>query len=103
MRLRLSLIFPILLAILILEAKHLRAQAPIAQAYSFTEDPAIPIMGPVVVKIQRDGSKETVEQFMPPGPGRPKEFHSHLLYDFKVHKLYTKILSDPCDPTGSWR
>jgi hypothetical protein len=45
MRLRLSLIFPILLAILILEAKHLRAQAPIAQAYSFTEDPAIPIGG----------------------------------------------------------
>jgi hypothetical protein len=31
------------------------------------------------VKISRDGSKEVVDQILPVGPGRDKEFHNHLL------------------------
>jgi hypothetical protein len=57
-------------------------------------------MGPSVVKISRDGSKEVVDQIMPVGPGRAKEFHSHLLYDFQAHTLYTKVMSDPAVPCG---
>jgi hypothetical protein len=52
------------------------------------------MLGPSVVKISRDGSKEVVDQIMPPGQGRDKEFHNHLLYDFQAHKLYVRVLSD---------
>ena len=78
----------------------LRAQSSASQTYSITEDPGFSIGGPSVVKISRDGSKEAVDQTMPAGPGRDKEYHSHLLYDFQAHKLYTKILSDPSVPCG---
>jgi len=79
---------------------YLGAQAPAPQTYSFTEDPGLALMGPSVVKISRDGSKEVVDQIMPVGPGRDKEFHNHLLYDFQAHKLYIKVLSDPAVPCG---
>jgi len=79
---------------------RLQAQEPTPQAYSYTEDPGIPIMGPEVVKISRDGSKEVVDQVMPPMPGRDKEYHGHLLYDFKAHTLYTQVVSDPGAPCG---
>lgn len=78
----------------------LRAQAPTPQTYSYIEDPAIPIMGPAVAKIFRDGSKEVVDQIMPVIPGRDKEYHGHLLYDFKAHTLYTQVVSDPGMPCG---
>jgi len=58
-------------------------------------------MGPQVVKITRDGSKEAIDQIMPPIPGqRDKEYHGHLLYDFQAHRLYTQVLSDPRMPCG---
>jgi hypothetical protein len=51
------------------------------------------------VKLSRDGSKEMVEQIIPPGPGGPaKEFRAHTLYDFQAHKMYYKITSDPSVP-----
>jgi hypothetical protein len=78
----------------------LQAQDATPQTYSYTEDPGIPIMGPEVVKISRDGSKEVVDQVMPPMPGRDKEYHGHLLYDFKAHTLYTQVVSDPGAPCG---
>jgi len=69
-----------------------------AGAYSFTEDPAFMSEDRSVVKISRDGSKEVFDKIILPGPGRDKEFHSHQLYDFQVHKVYTKVLSDPSAP-----
>lgn len=79
---------------------RLQAQGSKPQTYSLTEDPGIPIMGPEVVKISRDGSKEVVDQIMPPMPGRDKEYHGHLLYDFQAHRLYTQVVSDPSAPCG---
>jgi hypothetical protein len=35
---------------------------------------------------------------MPVGPGRNKEFHTHILYGFQAHKIYTKVVSDPAVP-----
>jgi len=78
----------------------LQAQGPTPTTYSLTEDPAFPLLGPSVVKITRDGSKEVVDQIMPVGPGRDKEFHNHLLYDFQAHKLYAKDASNPSVPCG---
>jgi hypothetical protein len=69
-------------------------------AYSLTEDPGIPLAGPQVVKIYRDGSKEVIDQTMPPMQGRDKEYRGHLLYDFQAHRLYTQVLSDPGMPCG---
>ena len=93
--------FIVLLAVLTLMCgwglSHLRAQGPAPQAYSITEDPGF---GSSVVKISRDGSKEVVDQILPVGPGRDKEFHSHLLYDFQAHKLYIRVVSDPSVPCG---
>jgi len=78
----------------------LHAQGAAPQVYTLTEDPGLGMMGPVVVKISRDGSKEAVDQIMAVGPGRDKEYHSHLLYDFQAHKLYVTIVSDPSIPCG---
>jgi hypothetical protein len=55
-------------------------------------------MGPTIVKVVRDGPREAVDQIMPVGPGRNKEFHNHILYDFQAHKIYTKLVSDPTVP-----
>jgi hypothetical protein len=77
---------------------YLWAQNAAPQVYSYTEDPAISIMGPTIVKIVRDGPREAVNQIMPVGPGRDKEFHNHILYDFQAHKIYTKLVSDPAVP-----
>lgn len=79
---------------------RLQAQGPTPQTYSLTEDPGFALFGPMVVKISRDGSKEAIDQIMPVGPGRDKEFHSHLLYDFQAHRIYTQVLSDPAVPCG---
>ena len=77
-----------------------QAQGSAPQTYSFTEDPGFPLAGPNVVKVVRDGSKEMIEQTMPPGSGRDKEYHSRRLYDFQAHKVYLKILSDPTMACG---
>jgi hypothetical protein len=79
-------------------AAPLHAQSSKPQTYSFTEDPAMAIIAPTVVKVSRDGPKEVVDQIMPPSPGRPKEFHQHILYDFQAHKIYTKLVSDASVP-----
>ena len=79
---------------------ELRAQGPVPQTYSFTQDPGYPLMGPSVIKVSRDGSKEVVEQTISAGPGRDKGYHAHLIYDFQTHKLYTQVLSDPGSPCG---
>jgi hypothetical protein len=96
--------FVVLLAVLTVVSgwglPRLQAQGPAPQAYSFTEDPGLALMGPSIVKISRDGSREVVDQIMPVGPGRDKEFHNHLLYDFQAHKLYTRVLSEPAVPCG---
>jgi hypothetical protein len=78
-----------------------KAQGSTPQAYSITEDPGFSILGPSVVKVMRDGSKEVVDQIMPAGAGRPKEYHGHLVYDFQAHTLYTTVLSDSGIPCGA--
>jgi hypothetical protein len=55
-------------------------------------------MGPSFVKVARDGPKEAIDQILPVGPGRTKEFHTHILYDFQAHKIYTNVVSDPSVP-----
>jgi hypothetical protein len=74
------------------------AQTALPQTYSLTQDPAIPIMGPMVITLARDGSKEVVDQVFPPSDVQPKGFHAHLTYDFAAHKIYTQILSDTSVP-----
>jgi hypothetical protein len=74
------------------------AQTALPQTYSFTQDPAIPLMGPMVITLARDGSKEVVDQVFPPSDVQPKGFHAHLTYDFAAHKIYTQILSDASVP-----
>ena len=81
-------------------AGRVQAQGSLPQTYSLTVDPAFSIFGPTRVTIIRDGSKEVVDQFAPPGPGRPKEFHNHIVYDFQAHKVYSKIVSDSSIPCG---
>jgi hypothetical protein len=76
----------------------LRPQNPVPHTYSYTMDPAPSIMGPSIVKIARDGPREAIDQILPVGPGRAKEFHNHILYDFQAHKIYTRIVSDPSVP-----
>ena len=76
-----------------------RAQSAPPQTYSYSEDPALSILAPTLVTVRRDGSKEAVDQVIPPSPGRDKEFRSHILYDFAAHKIYTQVQSDegmPC-------
>lgn len=73
---------------------------PLPQAYSFTADPALPIAGPAVVKVFRDGNKELVEQTLPPYAERKTPYVVRLLYDFAAHTLYTRIVSDPAVPCG---
>jgi hypothetical protein len=79
---------------------RVQAQGPAPTAYSITEDPGFALFGPSVVKVSRDGSKEVVDQIMPPMQGRPKEFHSRLFYDLQAHRLYTQVVSDPATPCG---
>jgi hypothetical protein len=76
----------------------LYAQTAAPQTYSYTEDPGFPIMGPQVITLIRDGSKEVIDQVMPPMEGRPKEYRGHLVYDFAAHTIYTQVLSDPGSP-----
>ena len=68
------------------------------QTYSFTQDPAIPLMGPMTITLIRDGSKEVVDQVFPPSTTQPKGFHAHLTYDFQTHRIWTQVLSDPSTP-----
>jgi len=76
----------------------LPAQVPLPTTYSYSEDPALSIVAPTLVTLHRDGAKELIEQVIPPSPGRPKEFRSHILYDFQAHKIYTQVLSEPGAP-----
>jgi len=76
----------------------LPAQVPLPTTYSYSEDPALSIVAPTLVTLHRDGAKELIEQVIPPSPGRPKEFRSHILYDFQTHKIYTQVLSEPGAP-----
>lgn len=73
-------------------------QTSVPQAYSYIQDPATGLMGSSVVKVARDGPKEAIDQILPVGPGRAKEFHNHILYDLQAHKIYTKLVSDPSVP-----
>ncbi len=77
---------------------YLWPQTSAPQVYSYTQDPATSLMGPSIVKVVRDGPKEAIDQILPVGPGRAKEFHNHILYDFQAHKIYTKLISDPSVP-----
>lgn len=99
MKQRVSVLLGGLLMISGLGLFRLRAQdATAPQAYSYTQDPALSIMGPTIVKLSRDGPKELVDQIIPAGPGRDKEFHNRVLYDFQAHKIYTRIVSDASVP-----
>jgi hypothetical protein len=95
--------FIVLLAVLavISGLSQLQAQGPAPTAYTIYEDPGFSIMGKMTVKLSRDGSKEVVDQIMPAGPGHPKEYHGHLVYNFQAHTLYTAVLSDPGVPCGA--
>jgi hypothetical protein len=73
-------------------------QTSVPKVYSYIQDPATGIMGSSVVKVARDGPKEAIDQILPVGPGRVKEFHNHILYDLQAHKIYTKLVSDPSVP-----
>jgi hypothetical protein len=73
-------------------------QKSVSQVYSYIQDPATSLMGPSVVKVARDGPKEAIDQILPVGPGRAKEFHTHILYDLQAHKIYTRLVSDPSVP-----
>jgi len=73
-------------------------QTSVPKVYSYIQDPATGIMGSSVVKVARDGPKEAIDQILPVGPGRAKEFHNHILYDLQAHKIYTKLVSDPSVP-----
>jgi hypothetical protein len=55
-------------------------------------------MGSSIVKVARDGPREAIDQILPVGPGRAKEFHNHILYDFQAHKIYAQIVTDPSAP-----
>jgi len=74
------------------------AQTGVPQTYSYSEDPALSIIAPTLVTLRRDGAKEMVDQVIPPSPGRDKEYHGHILYDFAAHKIWTQVLSDPGMP-----
>ena len=73
-------------------------QGSVPKTYSYTEDPATDVMGPSILKVARDGGKTAVKQILPVGPGRTKEFHNHILYDFAAYKIYTELVSDPSVP-----
>ncbi|MBV9763092.1 MAG: hypothetical protein JO340_21195 [Acidobacteriaceae bacterium] len=77
------------------------ARSPAPQTYSLTEDPGFSLMGSAIIKISRDGSREVIDQTMPAGPGRDKEYRSHRVYDFAAHKVYLKIVSDPSMACGA--
>ncbi len=74
----------------------LQTQRP--DAYSLTEDLQLGLFGPTVVMLNRDGPKEAVDQIVPAGSGRNRELHTRMLYDFEVHKVYTRNLSDASVP-----
>jgi len=87
-----------LILILLAGPVMLRAQTALPTTYSYSEDPALSIIAPTQVTLHRDGPKEFIEQVIPPSPGRPTEFRSHILYDFQAHKIWTKVLSEPGTP-----
>ena len=45
--------------------------------------------------------KRPSTRFLPAGPGRTKEFHNHILYDFQARKIYTKSSAIPPSPARS--
>ncbi len=101
MRRRFVILFSLLTVISGWGLERLQAQGPAPTAYSIDEDPGFSLMGRTLVTVSRDGSKEVVDQIIPVGPGRDKEYHGHLVYDFQAHTLYTAVLSDPGTPCGA--
>ncbi|MGA2908429.1 MAG: hypothetical protein ABSE36_12055 [Terracidiphilus sp.] len=95
-RSRIHLLMPLI--VLPALTPRLWPQTAAPQIYSYIQDPAPSLMGPSFVKVARDGPKEAIDQILPVGPGRAKEFHNHILYDFQAHKIYTKLVSDPSVP-----
>ena len=93
-----SLTLGTILGLAVAAGVPLAGQTPAPQTYSYTEDPGFPIMGPQVITLVRDGSKEVIDQVMPPMEGRPKAYRGHLVYDFAAHTIYTQVLSDPGSP-----
>ena len=93
------LAFGALAALLAGSLSPLHAQTTL-QVYSYTADPALPVAGPAVVRVVRDGPKELIEQTLPPYPGRPEAFRTRLIYDFQAHTLYSQVLSDATVPCG---
>ena len=67
---------------------------PLPQTYSVTV--TSPIGPGTTTKVARDGSKESVEQTMPPG-ANGAGMHIRLLYDFAARKMWTTNLDGgPC-------
>jgi hypothetical protein len=67
---------------------------PLPQTYSVTV--TTPIGPGTTTKVARDGSKESVEQTVPPSANGPG-MHIRLLYDFAARKLWTMNLDGgPC-------
>jgi hypothetical protein len=61
-------------------------QTRVPTVYSYIQDPATGIMGSSVVKVARDGPKEAIDQILPVGPGRAKEFHNqHRRFRTQAH------------------
>jgi hypothetical protein len=50
------------------------------------------MMGGMTITAVRDGSRESLEQFAPPGPNGPG-LHVRQVYDFAAHKVYTTDLN----------
>ena len=75
-----------------------RADTQAPRTYSYVLDPAVSIAGSAVVKVVRDGPLEAVDQILPASAGRAKEFHTRVLYDFRAHKIYSQVISDPSVP-----
>jgi hypothetical protein len=79
-----------LLAVLILAPAIAGAQAP--QTYSLT----LKMGARITVQVDRDGSKESIEQTAPPGKDG-SGMHIRSLYDFAAHKVWTMNLDGgPC-------
>ena len=77
------------LLMLVLAPAVASSQTP--QTYSMTLK-----MGTLVVQVARDGTKESVEQTVPPSKNGPG-MHIRALYDLAAHKLWTMNLEGgPC-------
>jgi hypothetical protein len=85
-----TLSVPVFVLTLVLAPAIALSQTP--QTYSLTQTMA----GGMTVQVARDGSKESVEQTVSPGPNGPG-MHIRSLYDFAAKKVWTMNLAGgPC-------